>query len=208
MSQSLLVRGLVRRLEEADFTSLPIPFRAASVEFEFTAALRGSGGRSLDLILIVDTATGDHGDRDAASVRQRIKALSRALDVTQSRFLLTVILAGASLPSLVDALSPICRVLTIEDAAFEPDGSPSNDAARETLDDHIRLLLPLDLQLDELVEPSQPADPIAELLEALPSGIDQELLTGLSAASIRGEAAVTRALGKRVGEVLDIGAGA
>ena len=208
MSQSLLVRGLVRRLEQAGFTSLPTPFRAASVEFEFTAALRGSGGRSLDLILIVDTATGDYGDRDAASVRQRIQALSRALDVTGSRFLVTVILAGASLASLVDALSPICRVLTIEEAALEPDGSSSNDAARDTLDDHIRLLLPLDLQLDELVEPSQRADPIAELLEALPSGIDQELLTGLSAASIRGEAAVTRALGKRVGEVLDLGASA
>lgn len=207
MSQSLLVRGLVRRLEQAGFTSLPTPFQAASVEFEFTAALRGSGGRSLDLILIVDTATGDHGDRDAASVRQRIQALSRALDVTQSRLLLTVILAGASLASLIDALSPICRVLTIEEAALEPDGSPSNDAARDTLDDHIRLLLPLDLQLDELVEPSQPADPVAELLEALPAGIDQELLTGLAAASVRGEAAVTRALGKRVGEVLDLGAG-
>lgn len=207
MSQSLLVRGLVRRLEQVGFTSLPTPFRAASVEFEFTAALRGSGGRSLDLILIVDTATGDYGDRDAASVRQRIQALSRALDVTQSRFLLTVVLAGATLASLIDALSPICRVLTIEEAALEPDGSPSNDAARDTLDDHIRLLLPLDLQLDEVVEPSQPADPVAELLEALPAGIDQELLTGLSAASIRGEAAVTRALGKRVGEVLDLGAG-
>lgn len=208
MSQSLLVRGLVLRLEQAGFASLPTPFRAASVEFEFTAALRGSGGRSLDLILIVDTATGDYGDRDAASVRQRIQALSRALDVTQSRLLLTVILAGASLASLVDALSPICRVLTIEAAALEADGSPSSDAARETLDDHIRLLLPLDLQLDELVEPSQPADPIAELLEALPIGIDQELLDGLSAASIRGEAAVIRALGKRVGEVLDLGADA
>jgi hypothetical protein len=206
VSQSLLVRGLVRRLEQAGFTSLPTPFRAASVEFEFTAALRGSGGRSLDLILIVDTATGDHGDRDAASVRQRIQALSRALDVTQSRFLLTVILAGASLASLVDALSPICRVLTIEEAALEPDGSPSNYVAREMLDDHIRLLLPLDLQLDEIVEPSKPADPISELLEALPAGVDQQLLAGLSAASIRGEAAVTRALGKRVGEVLDLGA--
>lgn len=207
MSQSLLVRGLVRRLEQAGFSSLPTPFYAASVEFEFTATLRGSVGRSLDLILIVDTATGDYGDRDAASVRQRIQALSRALDVTQSRFLLTVILAGTSLANLVDALSPICRVLTIEDAALEPDGSPSNDAARDKLDDHIRLLLPLDLQLDELVEQSQPADPIAELLQALPAGIDQELLKGLSDASIRGESAVTRALGKRVGEVLDLGAG-
>lgn len=208
MSVSLLVRGLVRRLEDAGFSSLTTPFRVASVHFEFTAALRGSGGRSLDLILIVDTATGDHGDRDAASVRQRVQALSRALDVTQSRLLLTVILAGASLESLVEALSPICRVLIVETAALEPDGTPSNIEAREALDDHIRLLLPLDLQLDELVEPTKSADPIAELLEALPPGIDQELMYGLSAASIRGEAAVTRALGKRVGDVLGLGTAA
>lgn len=204
MSQSLLVRALVRRLELAGFASLPTPFRAASVEFDFTAALRGSGGRSLDLILIVDTATGEHGDRDPASVRQRIQALSRALDVTQSRFLLTVILAGASLATLGDVLSPICRVLTVEEAALEPDGSPISDAAGEALDDHIRLLLPLDLQLDELVEPNKPADPIAELLKALPTGIDQALMDSLSAASIRGEAAVTRALGKRIGDVMDL----
>lgn len=208
MSQSLLVRGLVRRLELAGYTSLSTPFRAASVEFEFTAALRGKDGRSLDLILIVDTATGDHGDREAASVRQRIQALSRALDVTQSRYLLTVILAGASLTSLVDALSPLCRVLAVEEAALEPDGLPSNDAAREALDDHIRLLLPLEIQFGEGAEPSTTTDPIAELLAVLPVGIDQELLTGLAAASVRGEAAVTRALGKRVGEVLDLKADA
>ncbi len=48
----------------------------ASVDFEFTAALRGTAGRGLDLVLIIDTATGDHGDRDAAKVRQRVEALS------------------------------------------------------------------------------------------------------------------------------------
>lgn len=57
--------------------------------------------------------------------------MSRALDVTQSRYLLTVILAGASLPALIDSLSLICRVLTIEEAALEPDGSPSGDEAKE-----------------------------------------------------------------------------
>lgn len=204
MSQSLLVRGLVMRLEVAGFTSVPTPFRVASVEFEFTAALLGSGGRSLDLILIFDTATGDHGDRDPASVRQRVQALSRALDVTQSRLVLTVIIAGARLAGLVEALSPICRVLTVEEAALEPDGTLSSDKAREALDDQIRLLLPFDLQLGELVEPSELTDPIAELLEALPAGIDQDLLTSLSTASIRGEAAVTRALSKRVSDVLNL----
>jgi hypothetical protein len=66
---ALLVGGLVKRLESAGYARLATPFRVASVDFEFTAALRGSDGRGLDLILIVDTATGEQGDRDAARVR-------------------------------------------------------------------------------------------------------------------------------------------
>lgn len=208
MSQSILVRGLVQRLDTVGYKSLTTPFRVASVDFEFTAALVGTGGRSLDLILIFDTATGDFGDRDPLSVRQRVQSLSRALDVTQSRYLLTVILAGASLATLVDALSPICRVLSVESAALGTDGHPSSDEARDALDDQIRLLLPLDLQLDESVEARPPTDPIAELYAALPGGLDQELLRGLAGASVRGDGAVTRALGRRVGEVLVLEAGA
>lgn len=201
---ALLVRGLVQRLQMAGYKALETPFRVASVDFEFTAAMLGSGGRALDLILIVDTATGDFGDRDTALVRQRIESLSRALDVTQSRYLLTVILAGASLATLVDGLSPICRVLTIESAALQPDGQPVDTAGREALDDHIRLLLPLDLLSDEAVEAAAPTDPIAELLAALPSKVDDALWTGIAEASARGEAAVTRALGKRLGEALKV----
>jgi hypothetical protein len=208
VSQSLLVRALVQRLQAAGYETIETPFRVASVDFDFTAALRGKGGRSLDLILIVDTATGDFGDRDPASVRQRVQSLSRALDVTQSRYVLTVILAGASLASLLEALSPVCRVLSIESATLGADGRPSSAEAAETLDDHIRLLLPLDLQLDDAVDAGGTMDPIAELLAALPAGLDQELLSGLAAASTRGEAAVTRALGKRLGEALALEAGA
>lgn len=201
---ALLVRALVMRLQAAGYKTLETPFRVASVDFEFTAALLGTGGRALDLILIVDTATGDFGDRDAALVRQRIESLSRALDVTQSRYLLTVVLAGASLATVVDGLSPICRVLSIESAALQPDGQAIDAAAREALDDQIRLLLPLDLLTDEAAVATAPADPIAELLAALPSEVDHALWTGITGASARGEAAVTRALGKRLGEVLKV----
>lgn len=69
MSDGLLVRGLVRRLQAARYKMLETPFRVASVDFDFTAALLGTGGRALDLVLIVDTATGGFGDRNAASVR-------------------------------------------------------------------------------------------------------------------------------------------
>lgn len=110
MTGSLLVEGLIKRLESAGYARLPTPFKVASVDFDFTAAMRGRDGRALDLVLIVDTATGDFGDRDGARVRQRVEALSRALDITQSRYLLTVILAGATLEGDIEALSETCRV--------------------------------------------------------------------------------------------------
>lgn len=201
MTGSLLVRGLVKRLEAAGYQPLVTPFKVASVDFEFTAALLGTAGRGLDLILIVDTATGDHGDRDAAKVRQRVEALSRALDITGSRYVLTVILAGASLQGDIEALSATCRVLTIEHAALDGAGQPIGDAAAETLDDHIRVLLPLDLRGDDAGEALE-GDPIAELLSALPKTIDSELVRAVTDASMNGEEAVTKALGTRLEEVL------
>ncbi|MGY3149532.1 hypothetical protein ACVWYQ_006531 [Bradyrhizobium sp. USDA 3397] len=201
MTGSLLVRGLVKRLEAAGYQSLETPFRVASVDFEFTAALLGTAGRGLDLILVVDTATGDHGDRDATKVRQRVEALSRALDITGSRYVLTVILAGASLQDDIEALSATCRVLTIEHAALDGAGQPVGDAAAETLDDHIRVLLPLDLRGDDAGEALQ-GDPIAELLSVLPKAVDSELVRAITEASMNGDEAVTKALGTRLEEVL------
>ena len=141
MTGSLLVSGLVKRLEASGYQAISTPFKVSSVDFEFTAALRGTEGRGLDLVLIVDTATGEHGDRDATKVRQRVEALSRALDITASRYVLTAILAGASLPGDIDALSATCRVLTIEHASLDTEGRPTSEMAAEALDDHIRVLL-------------------------------------------------------------------
>jgi hypothetical protein len=204
MIGSLLVDGIVKRLEAAGYQALSTPFRVASVDFEFTAALRGTEGRGLDLVLIVDTATGEHGDRDASKVRQRVEALSRALDITGSRYVLTVILAGASLPGDIDALSATCRVLTIEHASLGSDGRPTSEVAAEALDDHIRVLLPLDLRKEESAE-ALVGDPVAELLSALPKTIDKELVWAIAEASLNGEDAVTRALGKRLEDVLSEG---
>lgn len=202
MTGSLLVHGLVKRLEAAGYEALSTPFKVASVDFEFTAALRGTAGRGLDLVLVVDTATGEHGDRDAAKVRQRIEALSRALDITSSRYVLTAILAGASLQGSIDALSPTCRVLTIEHATLDGDGRPTSDAAAEALDDHIRVLLPLDIGSDDTTEVLQ-GDPVAELLSALPTTLDKALVRAVAESCINGEDAVTRALGDRLRETLE-----
>jgi hypothetical protein len=186
------------RLEAAGYQALSTPFKIASVDFEFTAALRGTAGRGLDLVLIIDTAI---GDRDAAKVRQRVEALSRALDITGSRYVLTVILVGASLRGDIETLSATCRVLTIEHASLDGEGRPSSDAAGEALDDHIRVLLPLDLRADDTADALE-SDPVGELLSALVQTLDSRLVRSISQASISGEDAVTLALGKRLEEVL------
>jgi hypothetical protein len=204
MTGSLLVEGLVKRLESAGYEALSTPFKVASVDFEFTAALRGTAGRGLDLVLIVDTATGDHGDRDAAKVRQRVEALSRALDITGSRYVLTVILAGASLSGDIDALSATCRVLAVEHAYLDRDGRSTSDAAAEALDDHIRILLPLDLRVEDAADALE-SDPVGELLSVLPKTLDRELIRRIAEASVNGEDAVTRVLGTRLDEVLSEG---
>jgi hypothetical protein len=201
MTGSLLVSGVVKRLEAAGYQALSTPFKIASVDFEFTAALRGTAGRGLDLVLIIDTAIGEYGDRDAAKVRQRVEALSRALDITGSRYVLTVILVGASLRGDIETLSATCRVLTIEHASLDGEGRPSSDAAGEALDDHIRVLLPLDLRADDTADALE-SDPVGELLSALPQTLDSRLVRSISQASISGEDAVTLALGKRLEEVL------
>lgn len=202
MSAAFLVGGLVKRLEAVGYAQLATPFRVASVDFEFTAALRGSNGRGLDLILLVDTATGEHGDRDAARVRQRIEALSRALDITQSRYVLTVILVGAALQGDIEALSATCRVLSVESISLDAVGLPINAVVAEALDDQIRVLLPLDLRTDEREDILSKGDTISELLATLPKNLDEELVRGLASASLQGEAAVTEALGRRLGEAL------
>jgi hypothetical protein len=201
MTGSLLIIGLVKRLEAAGYQALSTPFKVASVDFEFTAALLGTAGRGLDLVLIVDTATGEHGDRDAVKVRQRVEALSRALDITGSRYVLTVVLAGASLPGDIDALASTCRVLTIEHASLDGDGLPINEVTAEALDDHIRVLLPLDLRTEEAAEATE-GNPLGELLSAVPSTLDKELVRAITEASFNGEDAVKLALGKRLEDVL------
>lgn len=201
MSTSLLVHALVRRLHEAGYDSLSTPFRVASVEFEFTAALRGRKGRALDLILIVDTSTGDHGDRDSLSVQQRVEALSRALDITQSRYVLTVILAGAMLVGDIDALTQTCRVLNIEMALLDDEGHPVDQAAAQAFDDHIRLLLPLDLP-SSTDHPQTGIDAVASLSAALPKSLNSDLLKAVVAASTRGDKAVTKALSEVLGNSL------
>jgi len=194
MRGSPIVLAIQARLRKAGFSDLPTPFKLAGVEFVFTGAMRGRDGRALDLVLLVDTTTGDFGDRDGARVRQRIEALSRALDVTGSRYVITVILAGAVLSEGVEALSETCRVLQVESASLNAEGSPVDEAAERQLDDRFRVLLPLNLPMvsAQLADGAGPA--LDQLVRALPTDTNKALVEAAIAAAEGGEESVTDAV--------------
>lgn len=192
MSDSPLVNAIVQRLVEAGYSQIPTPFRVATVSFEFTAALRGREGRALDLVLLVDTTTGAFGDRDATSVRQRVEALSRALDVTSSRFVVTVILAGAALTGDIEALAQTCRVIKVEALPTEP----TSEGAVAALDDRIGILLPLQLPAGSSSLAGDGGSAMEKLLAALPKEVDRTVFDGVLDASVDGEVAVTETLAR------------
>lgn len=203
MSGSPLVSAIANRLEAAGYSSVPTPFKVASVSFDFTRVMRGRAGRSLDLVIIVDTTTGQFGDKDPLQVRRRVEALSRALDVTGSRLVLTVILAGASMSTEVEALAETSRVLVVETLGIEIDGTPRDVQAARLLDDRIRLLLPLEIPVRDGGDAAEPS-PIESLLSAFPEGVDAELVKALMEASREGEEAVTQSISVIIDKALKV----
>lgn len=190
MSVAPIIHAIQKRLHGADYTDLTIPFKVAGVEFAFTAAMRGHDGRALDLVLVVDTTTGRYGDREGASVKQRVEALSRALDVTGSRYVVTVVLAGAVLVEGIEALSEICRVLHVEGVSLDDQGRPTGETAQRQLDDCIRVLLPLTLPAAIGQSPTGNGPALEQLILALSANTNSELIDAVIAASIDGEQAV------------------
>lgn len=194
MSDSPLVQAIQERLRDAGYSDLPTPFKVAGVEFAFTGAMRGRDGRALDLVLLVDTTTGDFGDREGGRVQQRVEALSRALDVTGSRYVVTAILAGAVLTEGIEALSETCRVLLVEGVSLNDQGRLADDTAKRQLDDRIRVLLPLTLPMPVIETQNGSGPAMDQLIHALPADIDIALINALISASSEGEQAVTDAI--------------
>ena len=198
MSASPIVGAVQARLRRANYTDLSTPFRIANVDFSFTAAMRGSEGRALDLVLIFDTTTGDFGDREAPRVQQRVEALSRALDVTGSRFVVTAVLAGATLATGIETLAEICRVLQVESVALDATGQPADRDAEAQLDDQIRVLLPLTLPPATMGADDGSGPAMEQLVKALANNADTDMVAALIAASGEGEEAVTKAVGAAI----------
>jgi hypothetical protein len=197
MNTAPLIAAICGRLTTAGYTALATPFVVAGVEFSFTAAMRGRDGRSLDLILLFDTTTGDFGDRNADRVRQRVEALGRALDVTGSRYVVTAILAGAALATSTEALAEICRVLHVDDVPLNEAGQAASKQAAQALDDQILLLLPLILPDLTTGSTDGSGAAIEKLFKALPEAT-RPMATALVAKSSDGEEAVIAAAGLAV----------
>lgn len=204
MSTAPLIHAIQDRLHGAGYHDLSTPLRVAGVEFAFTGALRGREGRALDLVLLVDTTTGDFGDRDGARVRQRVEALSRALDVTASRYVVTLILAGAALAEGVEALSETCRVLQVENIALDQAGQPADEAAQRQLDDRIRVLLPLTLPVATTDSETGSGPAMDQLIRALQHETEKAFLDAVVDASAADEAAVTDAAAQAVGQPFQV----
>lgn len=208
MTGSPLVNAIQKRLRHGGYDDVSTPFKVAGVEFRFTGAMRGRGGRALDLVILVDTTTGDFGDRDGTLVRQRVEALSRALDVTASRYVITVILAGAVLAEGIEILSETCRVLQVESVTLNDEGDPADEKAERWLDDRIRVLLPLTLPTLSSDAQKGGGSTMDQLARALPPTTQKILVDALIAASSGGEEAVTEAAASIINQALHVETGA
>ncbi len=202
MTTSALANAIINRLETIGYRRLPTPFQVASVRFDFTAVLQGQQGRGFDFVLIVDTSAGEYGDKSGPRTRQRIEALSRALDVSGSRLVLTAILAGAPLPTAdVDEISRICRVLTLERVDLNAMGVPTTKEAARELDDRLRILLPLKLETTQV----SAADPIGDVEKRLQGTVDPNTAKKLLGSTSRGNEAVVATIKELLEKALEPG---
>lgn len=195
-----IVKAVKSRLGDAGYIELSTPFRVANVDFSFTSAMRGRDGRALDLVLIFDTTAGEFGDTDSARVRQRVEALSLALDVTASRYVITAILVGATLTTGIEALAEICRVLQVNSLSLDPSGKPSDSESVAQLDDQLAILLPLAVPVTVTNAGDGGGPALEQLTSALSGNVGEGLLERLIAGSGGGEEAVTKTIGAAIDE--------
>ncbi len=179
-----------QRLKDAGFEPVSGRFKVASVTFDFPAVLTGKPERGSDLVVLIDTADeGEIGERGIRA-RQRLEALTMALDVANWPVVVTAILVGPPLPTeTVQELTHTCRVLTVSKSSLD------GVADAPALEDRLRVLLPLDAGLGE---DTLAADPIGQLERKMAGTPDARLAELLVSASLRGEDEVRRALARAV----------
>jgi hypothetical protein len=190
MKGSDALAAVSARLAAAGFQPVSGRFKVASVTFDFPAVFTGKPERGSDLVVLVDTTDEDSvGDRGVRA-RQKLEALTMALDVADWRVVVTAILIGPPLPSeTVEEMTRTCRVLSVSQATLDRSG----DAP--PLDDRLRVLLPLEAGLgdDALI-----ADPLGQVERQMQGTGDARLAEQLIAASLRGEDEVRRVLSRAI----------
>jgi len=155
---------------EGGYRVLPKPLKVGSLSFEFTDALV-AGDRANDLVIVIELK----GDTADDAVIRKVLALTRALDVLQSKRSVTAVLtSGQATAETVQSISRVCRVL--------PVGSPTGANAVEALRDWLSVLLPLSqpLAVETFIDwegdlrrtvPANAAGPLMnELLRLAPDG--------------------------------------
>jgi hypothetical protein len=162
---------------EGRYRQLPQPFKIGSLTFEFTYALI-AGERANDLVIVIELK----GDSADETVIRKVLALTRALDVLQSKRPVTAVLtSGQAVAETVQSLSRVCRVLTV--------GSPTGPRANEAVRDWLSVLLPLTEPpaVDTLI------DWEGDLRQRLPANSSGDQLENLLASAPRGKIAVEEA---------------
>ena len=188
MTDSPIISKIKTILRSAGYTEIAMPFSVAGIEFQFSGAFRGKGGRASDLVVIIDTSLLSPSNT-AERWRQRLEALSRALDVASSTIVLTTILAGAVLPvATAEAIGKVCRTLTV---TIDPEALPATkrNAALLEFEDRLRVLLPL----AHFPGGEQMSDPFGEVMSRLPNDATLDKIRPVMAAASRGDKAVTNA---------------
>ncbi len=185
MTLSPPVQRVVTLLTQAGYRPREMPAVVASVPFEFAAMLLGAD-RALDLIIVIDTLI-----EPEPRIRQKVEALSRALDLVGSRRPLTVVLVGP-LPraSILEALGRVCRVL--------PVGTPTGKKAGRFLSDALAVLLPLELPKSS----EGVSDPLGEVRRRLAGSAAADAVSTLVALAPAGADAVRDALRTLIKELL------
>jgi hypothetical protein len=172
---------------EGGYRELPKPLKIGSLSFEFTHALV-AGGKAKDLVIVIELK----GDTADDAVVRKVLALTRALDVLQSKRSVTAVLtSGQAAPETVQSISRVCRVLNV--------GAPTGPNAIEAVRDWLSVLLPL----REPPAVENFIDWEGDLRRKVPASTTGPLMDELLGAATRGKIAVEEALARSIGSSVE-----
>lgn len=155
------INTVLEVLEEYGYERLPRPLTVAGTELDFEAAARGTGV-SHDLVVVATS------DAPRPRLLRLVTGLTRALDQSESRRPVSLVLLGEIASAERVELERHARVLRIESA------NPDHDEVRQG----VAVLLPLALPLVA----SRGRDPLEEVLVALGGSATAEHLSLVQAA--------------------------